>query len=84
MQEQPSGPDRGRLGNETEFVVLLLLPEPESPGPWSVAEIGREVGCELRAAEAVVRLDSAGLAHLSGELVFASRPAVRFVQLIRD
>jgi hypothetical protein len=84
MQDQPIGPDVTRLSNETEFVVLTLLLDQSSSGPWSVAEIGREVGCELRAADAVVRLDAAGLVHLSGELVFASRPAVRFGQLIRN
>jgi predicted transcriptional regulator len=84
MQDQPIGPDAARLSNETEFVVLTLLLDPDSPGPWSVSELAREVGCELRAADAVVRLDAAGLVHLSGELVFASRPAVRFGQLIRN
>jgi hypothetical protein len=84
MQDQPIRRGTARLGDETEFVVLSLLLDANSPGPWSVAEIGREVGCELRAADAVVRLDAAGLVHLSGELVFASRPAVRFGQLIRN
>jgi hypothetical protein len=84
MQDQPIGPDVTRLSNETEFVVLTLLIDPDCPGPWSVAELAREVGCELRAADAVLRLDAAGLVQLSGGLVFASRPAVRFGQLIRN
>ncbi len=44
MQDQPIGPDASRLGNETEFVVLALPLDPKCPGPWSVAELAREVG----------------------------------------
>jgi hypothetical protein len=83
MQDQPIGPGTDRLGNETEFVVLALLLDPDSPGPWAVAELAREVGCELSAADAVVRLHAAGLVHLNRELVFASRPAARFGKLMR-
>jgi hypothetical protein len=83
MQDQPIEPELDRLGNETEFVVLALLLDPDSPGPWTVAELAREVGGELGATHAVVRLHAAGLAHLNGKLVFASRPAARFAQLMR-
>jgi hypothetical protein len=83
MQDQPIEPELDRLGNDTEFVVLALLLEPDSPGPWTDAELAREVGCELGAADAVVRLHAAGLVHRSGELVFASRSASRFGQLMR-
>ena len=65
-------------------MVLAVLLDPCSPGPWTVAELAREVGCEAKAAEAVVRLHAAGLVHRSGEVVFASRPAVRFGELIRN
>jgi hypothetical protein len=84
MQDQPIEPGVARLRDEVEFVVLALLLDIGSPGPWTVSEIGREVGCETRAAEAVLGLDAAGLVHRSGDLVFASRPATRFGQLIRD
>ena len=84
MQDQPIEPDAVRLSDEVEFVVLVLLLDAGSPGPWTVAELAREVGCEVKAAEAVVRLHGAGLVHRSGELVFASRPAARFGELIRN
>ena len=84
MQDQPIEPDVVLLSNEVQFVVLVLLLDPESRGPWTVVELAREVGCELKAAEAVVRLHAAGLVHRSGELVFASRPAARFGELIRN
>jgi len=84
MQDQPIEPDAVRLSDEVQFVVLVLLLDPASAGPWTVAELAREVGCEVRAAEAVLRLHAAGLVHRSGELVFASRPAARFGELIRN
>jgi hypothetical protein len=84
MHDQPIAPHASGLAGDTEFVVLALLLDPDSPGPWTVGELARELGCELRAADAVVRLHAAGLVHLSGELVFASRPAVRFGELIRN
>lgn len=84
MRDQPIEPGVARLRDEVEFVVLALLLDPASPGPLTVAEIGREVGCEIKAAEAVLRLDAAGLVHRGGDLVFASRPAMRFGQLIRN
>ena len=84
MQDQPIEPDAVRLCSEVQFVVLTLLLDPASPGPWTVTELAREVGCEVKAAEAVVRLHAAGLVHRSGELVFASRPAARFGELIRN
>ena len=68
MRDQgSSAPPAGRCGEETQFVVLALLLDPDWPGPWSLAELAREVGCEPSAAEAVVGLHAAGLAHRSGE-----------------
>ncbi|HLM87249.1 MAG TPA: hypothetical protein VK272_13790 [Solirubrobacteraceae bacterium] len=85
MRDQRSGaPPAGRRGDEVQFVVLALLLDPDWSGGWSLAELAREVGCEITAAEAVVRLHAAGLVHRVGELVFAARPAVRFCQLLRE
>jgi predicted transcriptional regulator len=83
MQDQPIAPDTLGLPDAIEFGVLALLLDPDSPGPWTVGELAREVGCDLAAADAVARLDAAGLVHRNGELVFASRPATRFGQLMR-
>jgi hypothetical protein len=65
-------------------VVLSLLLDAGCAGPWSVEELAREVGCELLAADAVVRLHAAGLAHRSDGLVWPSRAASRFSQLLRE
>lgn len=69
---------------DAQFVVLSLLLDPECPGPWSVEELAREVGCELLAADAVSRLYAAGLAHRCDGLVFPTRAATRFGQLLRE
>lgn len=84
MQGQASAPAVGPRSDEAEFVVLALLLEQVGPAQWSLAELAREVGCELAVVDAVVRLDAAGLVHRAGEFVFAARPAVRFCQLLRE
>jgi hypothetical protein len=85
MRDQRSGtPLAGRRSDEVQFLVLALLLDPECPGPWSVEELAREIGCELSAADAVVRLDAAGLANRTDGLVFPSRAASRFCQLLRE
>jgi hypothetical protein len=85
MRDQRSStPPAGRCGDEVQFVVLALLLDPECPGPWSVGELACEVGCETAAAEAVVRLHAAGLAHHVQGFVWPSRAASRFCQLLRE
>jgi hypothetical protein len=84
QRSSTSAPSVGRRGEETEFVVLALLLDPDCRGPWSLAELAREVGCELTTAEAVVGLYAAGLVHRCGEFVWSSRPATRFCQLLRE
>jgi len=84
MQDQASAPAVARRSDEVQFVVLALLLEPGGPAQWSLAELAREVGCELAAAEAVVRLHAAGLVHRCQGFVFASRAASRFSQLLRE
>jgi hypothetical protein len=85
MRDQRSNtPSVGRRSDEVQFLVLALLLDVECPGPWSVDDLAREVGCEISAAEAVVRLHAAGLAHLCGGFVFATRAASRFCQLLRE
>jgi predicted transcriptional regulator len=74
----------GRLSGEVQFMVLALLLDPECRMPWSVEELAREVSCELTAADAVVRLHAAGLVHRVHELVFPTRAASRFCQLLRE
>jgi hypothetical protein len=85
MRDERSGaPSLRRCSDEIQFVVLALLLDVEYPGPWSVDELAREIGCDLGAADAVVCLQAAGLAHCCEEFVFASRAASRFCQLLRE
>jgi hypothetical protein len=84
MQGQASAPVVVRRGDEAQFMLLALLLEPGGPAQWSLVELAREIGCELAAAEAVVRLHAAGPVHRSGGFVFASRAASRFCQLLRE
>jgi hypothetical protein len=84
MQDQASAPGVGLRVGDQDFAVLALLLEPGGPAQWSLAELAREVGCELLAGEAVVRLHAAGLLHRCQGFVFASRAASRFCQLLRE
>lgn len=81
MQDQPSDVDVGRADDEVEREVLTLLLESRLPGPWSVWELGLQLGSELVAADAVMRLHAVGLVHLCHEFVWPTRPAVRAHQL---
>jgi hypothetical protein len=82
--QRSSAPPARRRADEIQFIILALLLDPESPGPWSVEELALEVGCELSVPDAIVRLHAAGLAHLCGGFVFATRAASRFGQLLRE
>ena len=81
MQGQRSGVDVGRADDELEREVLALLLESRLPGPWSVWELGLQLGSEVAAADAVMRLHAAGLVHLCHEFVWPTRPAARSHQL---
>jgi hypothetical protein len=81
MRDQPSEVDVGRADGEAEREVLALLLESDLPGPWSVWELGLQLGSELAAADAVMRLHAAGLVHLCHEFVWPTRTAARSHQL---
>jgi hypothetical protein len=63
--------------------VLYMLLDPDFKGPWTVAEIGREINDPVCAKDAVRSLCEVGLAHRSGEIVFASRAAARCFRLMQ-
>lgn len=66
---------------QVEHRVLYLLIE-EQP-LWSIGDLGREVESEDDAHVAVQELLGAGLVERAGDgCVFATRPAVRLVELI--
>lgn len=62
------------LEADTDRALLTVLLD--DPGPWSVVEVGRELGDPVEAENGLARLHAAGLAHrLDGGFVFASRAA---------
>ena len=58
----------------TDKVLLELLLEKRDP--WSLAELGRELGDVIRAEDSVARLSAAGLVNQADDLLFPSRAAV--------
>jgi hypothetical protein len=81
MQDQRSDEDVALADDDAERVVLALLLESKGPGPWSVQELARELGSELRTTDAIARLHAAGLVHRCHEFVWVTRPARRLHQL---
>ena len=82
MQIQRSSDDLARADDDAERVVLTLLLDSHPRGWWSVQELAREVGAELRTTDAIARLQAAGLLHRCHEFVWPTRSAVRFNQLV--
>jgi hypothetical protein len=81
MPEQHRGADVTLADDDVERVVLSLLLESKTDGPWSVSELVLEIGGELRTKDAIRRLCAAGLVHRCEEFLWATRPATRFHQL---
>jgi hypothetical protein len=78
MPDQPSAAEPAP--RHAEWVVLdLLLNEAR---PWSLAEIGRELGDDVEAVDAVAELHAAGLVHrTSDRFAFVSRAATRYYEI---
>jgi hypothetical protein len=65
-----------------ESTVLEVLIDPSGSQLWSVAEVGREIGDEIKAADALEALYRAGLIHRTSDgFVFATRAAIRASEL---
>jgi hypothetical protein len=69
--------DTDRDPEQAERVVLSLLLDPNVPDPWSVPELGRELGDQVGAEGAVASLLAADLVHRCHDLAFPSRAAAR-------
>ena len=54
MQDQPIEVDVGATDEQAEREVLALLLESTLPGPWSVWELGLQIGGDVKAADAVI------------------------------
>ena len=59
---------------QTDSAVLALLVYSDSQRPWSVDEVGREIGDDTE--DSLARLYGAGLIHRLDGFVWASRAAV--------
>lgn len=68
--------------DQAQLALLTLLLGSEPAGPWSLEELGRELGDAPAACDAVASLNAAGLVHLSGGLVTPTRAAARFARLL--
>jgi hypothetical protein len=66
----------------SELVVLTLLLDGSGPWLWSLDELARELGEDLRTADAVASLCAAGLVHRCEQFVFATRASRRFSYLL--
>ncbi len=82
---QPSLTDPARESDQLERDVIYLLTDPEGQRHWSVQEVGNEIESRGAAADALHALARAGLIHRdSDDFVFATRPAIRFRELIGE
>ena len=66
--------------SETDRAIMDLLLI-DSPGPWAVDEIAREIGDANDARDGLARLARGGLIHRLEGFVFASRAAAQAAQL---
>jgi hypothetical protein len=69
-----------RAEKEVDRTVLELLLHSQ-PWPWSVEEVGRELGDLPDAEDALSRLSRVGLVHRHDRFVFPSRAAMRAVEI---
>jgi len=75
-------PDPGAESDRIEATILDLFTGPGGSGLWSVEEVGREIGDQIKAADALVSLYRAGLIHRTSDgFVFATRAAIRASEL---
>jgi len=81
VHENPT-PDPERSYDAMERDVLFLLTDPERHPPiWALEDLGRQI--ETPDPMAVIRpLCSAGLAHRTGDCVFATPAAYKVVDLL--
>jgi hypothetical protein len=81
MDDESSQSVSNREPAQAEHVVLSLLLDPNVHGPWSVPELGCELGDPVEAQDAVASLHAAGLVHRCDDLVFPTRAAARCFRL---
>jgi hypothetical protein len=62
-----------------ESAVLALLIREQRP--WSDSEVALEIGDPISSTDAIRRLQAAGLVHRLGGFVFATRAALRSIEI---
>jgi hypothetical protein len=83
MPDQQPIHDPLRKARETELDILYLLTDPEDNQPlWTLEDLGRETE-KPEIIDYILSLQQAGLVHRTSDgHVFASRAAVRQIQLV--
>jgi Mn-dependent DtxR family transcriptional regulator len=83
MPDQEATPDPADHYRQHELEIIYLLTDPDDNQPlWTLEDLARELD-EPEAIIYVRRLQEAGLVHRTSDgHVFASRAAVRQVQLV--
>jgi predicted transcriptional regulator len=80
-QPIPDRPTKASYSDEHLDCEVLHLMLHDHPSPWSLEELARELDDETNAADAVDRLQRAGLVHRLGDFVIPTRTARRAAQL---
>jgi hypothetical protein len=83
MPEQQPTPDPAERALEAEREILYVLTRPDDNQPlWSLEDLAREMD-DPQVVDSVNALHRAGLVHRTSDgYVFASRAAVRHIQLV--
>jgi hypothetical protein len=83
MPDAQTTPDPAERARVAELEILYLLTKPEgNPLLWSVEELARELGGP-NIEDLIGRLHGAGLIHRTSDgFIFASRAAVRQIELV--
>lgn len=80
-QDRQDGAERAIDEEAGDRAVLRLMLCDDSGLPWSVEEIARTIGNPIDAADALRRLEAAGLVHRLGGFVFPTLAARRADEL---
>lgn len=77
----PRGRTPQQEDDQIEHVVLHLVVDDPGPGLWSAGEIAKALGDEIGAADAIWRLEAAGLIHRHAQYLWPTRAAIRATQI---
>jgi hypothetical protein len=81
MQDEISRPSPAEQLDQMQNIVLHVLLLDGAHGPLTVSEVGRAVGSQFEAEDALSGLHMGGLIHRHEEFVWATRAAARAMEL---